>query len=174
MATGNSVAATADHTEAKRVCPNCKKEPARKRSGLCKFCNKYLWRHGEHRPKYIIDRMYAKKWCKNCRQSKTSYLSRCNACAIWFKRYGNERPQYRWDMDMVCKICHKPLVSDRRPCHGRCANCHRFLKLRGEERPAERWGVTSFGWCECGQPAVNIVKGMALCGGCEALEKSVY
>ena len=137
-------------------------------SELCNTCYIYRYRNGTDRPPK------PPRWCIVCGGLHIKAKGMCDSCYMYQWEFHRVRPRHLWDDDLKCKNCKKPLSLDRRPTKGKCYNCYMYSHKFGKERPPRIWGVTSFGWCECGQPAVNIVKGMALCGGCEALEKSVY
>ncbi|GIV82680.1 MAG: hypothetical protein KatS3mg051_2034 [Anaerolineae bacterium] len=80
------------------------------------------------------------------------------------KRCGNCRraPVYRWQ---------------------RCLECWNYRQLFGRERPPRYWHTRAVhGWCDCGEPAVCVVRvrvagttmPMPLCQSCWELEQEMW
>ena len=155
-----------------RNCSNCNVFVAMGniRRGRCRNCAKYLRLNGVERPRYL----WGSKFCDNCKSSMRFAKGRCSACYVYHRRHGCERPLY-FLKDAKCKNCKKPLLSDRRPSKGLCENCYQYLQRHdGRSRPQRLWGTGSNGWCDCGQPAVDLIEDIPVCSACLKLERSEY
>lgn len=87
------------------------------------------------------------KPCKICgRKGKTKYtkplrIGRCNRCAIYFNKYGRERPPVlgrllRPTNVAPCVNCGKAGGPNKRH---RCCPCYDYLKNHDVERPRAKW-----------------------------------
>ena len=84
----------------------------------------------------------------------TQYGKLCSTCANYLYRTGKPRPRQLWSE--YCTNCEVPL-GDLRPRSGFCVQCRRYQYRYGKPRPSHLWGKGAHGWCDCGQPANNII-----------------
>lgn len=170
-------------------CTNCHEPKRQLRHGLCNACRLFLRRTGRHRTE--ADRIRARgqrpQWCANCGIHRASGRGElCIACSTYRQRHGANRPRHLW-MDR-CKVCGRPKDGTVRFAKGRCPLCYEYRRKFKRERPAtviqERYPL---GWCDCGQPATQMVLvGVSLanvnrlnndkvpmCDSCTAIENEV-
>lgn len=163
-----------------RKCKVCGR-PAKK-NDRCEACQSYYRRKGVERPPHLYQRMTKAElralphWCMNCGKTEVSRYGLCTACYVYEKRNGRKRPRYLWDESAACHTCKRPLpeIGIRRRPKGYCLDCYKYKQRTGKPRPRHLWGIGPLGWCDCGQPAVVEIEGMALCKRCADLENSEY
>lgn len=157
---------------AERKCSNCGAflPMGKVRRGRCMSCAKYFRLNGTERPEYF----WSSKFCSNCSESLAYARGRCEACNRYFCRHGAERPRHYFK-DATCMNCKKPLLNDRCPTKGFCENCRQYSRRNnGKNRPKRLWGVGPHGWCDCGQPAVELIEDIPVCKACFDMEMSKY
>jgi len=136
-------------------CKNCG-SPKHKGHGLCGACLDYLRDHGVMRPpEGVRNPPHATpRVCARCKQNMTQYGKLCGTCSNYLYRTGKPRPRHLWAEH--CTNCDVPL-GDFRPRSGLCIQCRRYQYRYGKPRPSHLWGKGAHGWCDCGQPASNII-----------------
>lgn len=166
-------------------CSNCNRtqKSDRFRRGRCMSCYRYFLQHGHDRPPEQRRRRKddPPKLCTRCRQAfaiRTKTL--CDACYQYKRVTGRNRPRHLWAEQ--CKQCGKP--RQRGFTGGLCAVCYNYRRRYGRDRPIESIKTHApLGYCDCGQPAVSIVKirlhtyqhedDMPLCSDCIQYEQEL-
>lgn len=172
---GREKTITAQPTTEQRICKNCGRPAARRRS-RCATCYNYYSRTGKERPpelygrKLPVDLTGTPQWCEVCGDTRLWRGNKCQACYAYWVKHRKKRPKRLWDDDATCRNCGIPLNAvgkqksgRRRQAKGYCLNCYTYKNRTGKERPKEFWGDGPHGFCECGYPAVALVQDIPVC-----------
>ncbi len=140
------------------TCRNCGAEGHRA-NGLCDNCYNFLRRTGKMRTKADM-RAKVAGMCCNCNQSPAFAKGLCGACYDYKRRNGKDRPRRLYVHRERCKNCDIPLTGDNYRTlrtKNMCRACYDYKRRKKHARPSHLWGNGEHGWCECGQPANNII-----------------
>jgi len=167
------------------ICSHCRRDTNtdRLRVGRCMSCYRYWRKHGVDRPpeQMIRSPKQHPRFCANCAERfAINRTGLCSACYQYRLLRGRNRPRYLWLES--CRICARPRSDDRRDAFakGRCPICASYYNRYGKERTPEMVArIAPLGWCDCGQPAAQILsvtigqrqdRNLPLCPTCAGLE----
>lgn len=172
---GREKATSQPTTRQDRLCKNCGRPAAHKRS-RCSGCYKYWKVHHIERPEHLYkrvligDRGGKPGWCEVCGNTKVHTSGKCITCYDRWVKGRPRRAKWLWDEDYRCKTCGIPLKSighykngRRRQVKGYCVACYKYKRRTGQPRPKHLWGDGPLGFCECGYPAVALVEDIPVC-----------
>lgn len=173
-------------SKAKRTCATCREARPIHAHDKCMRCYLFWRRNGRERTPDDARTVYGPgDYCKRCQHARPKTNGLCGACWLHQYRRGTPRPAHLWRD--ACRTCKRPFGGTCRRHRGECYTCRRYRRRAGRQRPKHLLARTApHGWCECGQPAVevreahvgnptcrNVVRRVTLrlCADCRALEE---